>query len=89
MRGFILFKNECIRCHSVNLVGGDIGPELNTPKNVLEYWDEKTLRQFVKDASSFRAKSKMPPFPNLTDSNISDVFSYFRYLTKARLDKIP
>jgi mono/diheme cytochrome c family protein len=84
MRGFVMFKNQCIRCHSVNLVGGDIGPELNTPKNVLEYWNEKTLHAFVKDASSFRAKSKMPPFPHLTDSDVDDIFSYFRYLRDHR-----
>jgi mono/diheme cytochrome c family protein len=84
MRGFTTFKTDCIRCHSLNLVGGDIGPELNTPKNVLEYWDEKTLRAFIKDSSSFRARDKMPPFSNLTDANIDDIFSYFRYLKEHR-----
>jgi mono/diheme cytochrome c family protein len=84
MQGFLTFKNDCIRCHSVNLVGGGIGPELNTPKNVLEYWNEATLRQFIKNPGSFRAKDKMPPFPNLTDSDIDHIFAYFRYLEKHR-----
>jgi mono/diheme cytochrome c family protein len=84
IRGFTIFKNQCIRCHSVNLVGGDIGPELNTPKNVLEYWNEKTLRAFIKNPSSFRAKDKMPPFSHLSEQDIDGVFSYFRYLQKHR-----
>lgn len=80
LRGFLTFKNQCIRCHSINLTGGDIGPELNTPKNVLEYWNEKTLREFVKNAPSFRARSKMPPFPLLSDADVDDVFAYFKYM---------
>jgi len=83
-RGFAVFKTECIRCHSINLVGGDIGPELNMPKNVLEYWNEKTLRALIKKASSFRARSKMPDFPQLKDSDIDDLFTYFRYEMKHR-----
>ena len=82
MRGFILFKTDCIRCHSINLVGGDIGPELNTPKNVLEYWNEKTLHEFVKNVPSFRARSKMPAFPNLKDADVDDIFAYFSWAKK-------
>lgn len=78
-RGFMLFKTDCIRCHSINLVGGDIGPELNTPKNVLEYWDQRTLHDFVQNAPSFRARSKMPAFPQLNDGDIDDIFAYFHW----------
>lgn len=85
LRGFERYKNLCIRCHSINLVGGEIGPELNTPKNVLEYWDPKTLRQFIHDASSFRARSKMPNFPNLSEKELDDIFAYLRWAKDHKL----
>jgi mono/diheme cytochrome c family protein len=84
MKGFTIFKNECIRCHSVNLVGGSVGPELNTPKNVTEYWDVKTLRQFIQNPGLFRAKDKMPPFPKLTSEDLDDLFTYFEFLKNTR-----
>src|SRR5690606_13960153 len=64
-RGFVLFKENCMGCHSINLVGGDLAPELNVPKNITEYWRPADIRALVRDASSFRARSKMPPFPGL------------------------
>jgi mono/diheme cytochrome c family protein len=84
MKGFTLFKDSCIRCHSVNLIGGDIGPELNTPKNVIEYWNEDTLRAFIKNPGTFRAKDKMPAFPQLTNEDLDSIFAYFKYLKEHR-----
>ena len=31
MRGFALFRGECVRCHAINREGGRTGPELNVP----------------------------------------------------------
>ncbi len=76
--GFQLFRQECLKCHSLNLQGGDIGPELNVPRNITEYRDEVFLRAFIRNASAYRAKSKMPPFPNLKDEEIGQVVSYLR-----------
>lgn len=84
-RGFQLFRKECIRCHTVNLVGGDIGPELNTPRNVLEYLDHDYIKQFVRNPGAFRAKDKMPPFPNMTDENLSDIFAYLEEMGQRKL----
>jgi mono/diheme cytochrome c family protein len=79
-RGFAHFREHCLRCHSLNLQGGEIGPELNVPKNVTEYWDEKVLVQFIRNPGEFRARSKMPPFPQLTDRDIEDLMSYLRWM---------
>lgn len=76
--GFDLFRRECLKCHSLNLQGGDIGPELNIPKNITEYRDEAYLKAFIRNASSYRAKSKMPAFAGLTDPDISSVIVYLK-----------
>jgi mono/diheme cytochrome c family protein len=34
VKGFELFKVNCLTCHSLNKVGGKMGPELNYPKSV-------------------------------------------------------
>ncbi|MBX3720992.1 MAG: c-type cytochrome [Turneriella sp.] len=76
--GFDLFRKECLKCHSLNLQGGDIGPELNIPKNITEYRDEAYLKSFISNASSYRAKSKMPAFAGLTDQDISSIIVYLK-----------
>lgn len=78
--GFQLFKSSCLKCHSLNLQGGDQGPELNYPKNVLEYWDRDTVRQFVRDPESFRVRSKMPKFDALTDEDFDRLFAYWDWV---------
>jgi len=79
-RGFDIFKDNCIACHTVNLQGGDLGPELNIPKNITEYWDRDTLKEFIADASSFRARSKMTSFKHLGPDYIDDVVTYLEHM---------
>lgn len=86
MRGFRSFKTHCLRCHSVNLEGGDLGPELNVPKSVTEYWDRHHLRAFIHDASSYHAHSKMPSFVGvLKDIDIDDIVAYLALMKTRKL----
>jgi mono/diheme cytochrome c family protein len=85
MRGFKIFKSECIRCHSINLSGGDIGPELNAPQNVTEYMKESVIRGLIKNAESFRYRSKMPAFPNLKDEELDDLIDYLKAMKKHKI----
>lgn len=66
--GFNLFSQYCISCHSMNLSGGEVGPELNIPRNITEYFKENELAGFILNAPSYRAGTKMPVFDSLISS---------------------
>jgi mono/diheme cytochrome c family protein len=84
--GFAIFKRQCIRCHSVNLRGGAVGPELNVPRNVTEYWPERHLRQFVENAASYHAGTKMPSFEHtLDDAQLDAVLEYLRAMASEKV----
>jgi mono/diheme cytochrome c family protein len=66
-RGFVRFRQNCIQCHTVNGDGSatSLGPELNYPSSVTEYWKPDWLRRFLLDPRSIRYKSKMPGLARL------------------------
>lgn len=86
MRGFITFKSQCMRCHSINLQGGEVGPELNIPKNVTEYWEKNHLPAFIRNPSSYRAKSRMPAFGEFSDAEIADVIKYLEWMKSRKAE---
>jgi mono/diheme cytochrome c family protein len=79
-QGFLLFKQSCISCHSINLQGGELGPELNAPKNVTEYWTDDHLKAFIPNASGYRYKSKMPTFPQFSAEDIDHLVAYLKHM---------
>ena len=60
MAGYTLFKQNCQTCHAINAIGGVMGPELNYPKNITEYWKRDDLKGFIMNPAAYRNGVKMP-----------------------------
>jgi mono/diheme cytochrome c family protein len=82
MDGYSMFQRHCQSCHTVNLDGGEIGPELNIPKNITEYRDRSYLRTFIENPSAYRAKSRMPAFDHLGPKVIDQILGYLQYMKR-------
>jgi len=78
--GFRLFQQHCQACHSINLQGGEVGPELNIPQNITEYRSEAFLKAFIRDSNAFRARSRMPAFSQLTETELQQLLAYLRHM---------
>ena len=83
MRGSVAFGKRCGMCHSINGIGGNVGPELNQPMSVNSYWKEEALRQLLKDPNKVRHNSKMPAF-HLKDEVIDDILAYLKWMDEHR-----
>ncbi len=86
--GFKLFRTHCLKCHKINSQGGDMGPELNIPYNVTEYFDHKVLTKWIENPESVRAKSKMPNFTKLNESDKHAIKNIIAYLKAMKNKKI-
>jgi len=75
-----LFVTHCLKCHAVNGVGGTFGPELNSPCSVTEYWNPRLLRQFIMNAGSVRAGTRMPNFDSLPAKDIQLIIEYLQFM---------
>jgi len=85
VKGFELFKVNCLTCHSLNKVGGKMGPELNYPKSITEYWQVAHIKSFVKAPASYRNDCKMPAVTHLTDKELDEIVSYLQYMAKHKV----
>lgn len=85
VKGYDLFRMHCLTCHSINDVGGKMGPELNFPKNVTEYWHISDIKAFVKNPSAYRHDCKMPSLAHVKDSEIDEIIRYLQYMTKHKI----
>lgn len=84
-RGFEVFKGNCLTCHAINKQGGVVGPELNAPKNVTEYWKEEMLKEYIPNAPAFRYGSKMPAFPQLSREDVQALLEYFKVMKSRKI----
>ena len=83
--GYTLFQNQCITCHAINGIGGTMGPELNYPKSVTEYWKENELVDYIVNPASFRNKVKMPTL-GITKQQSQEIVDYLKYMSKKKAE---
>ncbi|MBI3554227.1 MAG: cytochrome c [Elusimicrobia bacterium] len=81
MRGFKIFKNRCLRCHSINQQGGKIGPDLNAPQSIAVYRTKDWVMSYVRQPSKVRY-TEMPDHTDLKDSELADIWEYFKLKSK-------
>ncbi len=86
-KGFAIFTKNCIKCHAVNKSGGSVGPELNIPKSVVEYWKIEHIKEFIKNPANYRYNSKMPTLNQLTDSDIQSIIDYLTYMSQHKISE--
>jgi len=79
--GYTLFKNQCLTCHAINGIGGTMGPELNYPKSVTEYWKENELVDYIVNPASFRNKVKMPTL-GISKQQSQEIVDYLKYMSE-------
>lgn len=85
IKGFTLFQKHCITCHAINGIGGEMGPELNYPKNVTEYWKETELVNYIVNPASFRNKVKMPTL-GITKQESQEIVDYLKYMSGKKIE---
>jgi cytochrome c2 len=79
--GYTLFTNKCLTCHAINGIGGTMGPELNYPKSVTEYWKENELVDYIVNPASFRNKVKMPTL-GISKQQSQEIVDYLKYMSE-------
>ena len=94
-RGFKVFQQHCLSCHSINGNGGSKGPELNYPLSVTEQRSKSWLRDWISDPSKViygnSAKIEGPTMPPLSkkmerrSEAIDDVLAYLKAMSKNKV----
>lgn len=79
LAGYNLFNTSCKTCHAINGIGGTMGPELNSPKSVTEYWKTDDLVAFIVNPSAYRNKVKMPTL-GITPKQSQEIVTYLEYV---------
>lgn len=85
--GFEHFKKHCLKCHAINKLGGALGPEMNYPKNILEYWQVEDVWNFAKNPTSYRWNSKMYAIENLKREEFEEIVKYLTYMKDHKLSE--
>ena len=84
-RGFQVFVQNCFACHTLNRQGeSELGPDLNVPMNVTQYWKPGAIAAQVRDPQSVRhwPQGRMPSFSKeqLSDEDLKLLLEYLRHM---------
>jgi cytochrome c2 len=83
-KGFSLYQLHCMKCHSINKIGGIMGPELNYPKSITTYWQKEDIWQFVQNPQAYRYSAKMPPIAHLKREEFEEIYTYLESISKIK-----
>lgn len=79
-RGRTIFKNRgCPICHSIDRVGGNVGPDLT---QVTVRRNDERLVDWLKDPQALLKDTDMPKVPWKEDQEIFDLIKYFKTVRK-------
>jgi mono/diheme cytochrome c family protein len=86
-KGYALFATNCMVCHKMNGAGdAEVGPDLNLPRNPVEYFQKEALHTYIRDPASLRSWNTMgmKGFDKeaLSDQEIDQVIAYLDYMSK-------
>lgn len=85
VRGYALFRSQCIMCHSINTEGGKVGPDLNVPRSIVEYRPMEQIKAYIRNPQAFRYTT-MPAHPQLTDDDLAALVEYFRAMSTLKYE---
>lgn len=85
MRGFGIYREQCVHCHAMNREGGRVGPELNVPQSIVEYRPIPQIKAYIRDPMTFRY-GNMPAHPSLKDGDLDDLVAYFSAMKERKHD---
>lgn len=83
--GFMNFRQHCMGCHMMNGEGGEVGPELNYPVSVLEYFRPGWVERYINNPQSIRFNSKMVVgtfIAKKRKGTIKDIIAYMKMMVK-------
>ncbi len=84
-RGLEIWRTHCSKCHAINKIGGTMGPELNVPKNVTEYWQPERLRELIENPATLRWGSKMPPYNWMPTGDREAILAYLAAMKEKKV----
>lgn len=80
-KGFVLFKDRCLKCHAMNSEGGKIGPDLNAPQSITAYRPKPMILEFIRHPSKYR-HTQMPDHEDLSPADLEALYQYFKFKSR-------